>query len=472
MNSKRKADLQRKLTLATVPKPPAGLADRIKNDIPEYLRPEVERARFSRSIAFNMRVAAAVLVIISAVTATVYLLEPEEQLSKMASSPAPVAQRMAAKSATDEVEVEITEEAAAKPVMQIADATPRSAVAPAVQQAVRRDEPRRERDNAVAGGVEGGVFGGIAGGVVGGTPTVDQVAEVAPPPAAVPAPAAAPQPETITITAEAPVLATDSRAAARMAVGSLVKEAQAADLDLGPRGTVFGITVDPTVFHRIKETLEDNQRPSAGAVNLEAIVNYFAGGPARKVRKGVKLEVEGSPSPVGGFGQRGFLRFSVDTASAESQLPVASDAKLEIDLNAKAIERAMPVGDSAISGPEAALLNNLSVTGLYEIALRPNLRASDRVATIRLTYVDVADGRKKAIERAIYARDFSKVWMSASRRHRLASLGAVWGQSLKSTSPAPEVARRAEELASQDPHDARAQELATAATASSKLAGF
>lgn len=468
MNSKRKADLQRKLSLATVPKPPAGLADRIKNDIPEYLRPEVDRARFGRSIAFNMRVAAAVLVMISAVAATVYLLEPQEQLSKMASSPAPSAVRMADKSATDEVQVEIRQEAdASAPVVQVASADVRNTAAPAAQQALRRDEPKRELESGVEGGIVGGVVGGTAGGVVGGTALYDAVEEVAPMPAAAPV---AP-PATIVVTAEAPKI--ETRAAARMSVGSFAKEAQAADLDLGPRATVFGISVDPGVFHHIKETLEENKRPSASDVNVEAIINYFAGGPVRKVRKGVRLEVEGSPSPVGGIGQRGFLRFSVDTASAESPLPIASNAKLEIDLNGKVVDHASPVGDSAVIGPESALLQNLSVTGLYEIALRPNLRASDRVATIRLTYVDISDGKKKTLEKAVYAREFSKLWTRASRRHRLASLGAVWGQSLRSTSPAPEVARRAEELATQDPRDSRAQELATAATASTKLnSGF
>ena len=33
MNAKRRAELQRKLTLNAVPRPPAGLAERIKADI-------------------------------------------------------------------------------------------------------------------------------------------------------------------------------------------------------------------------------------------------------------------------------------------------------------------------------------------------------------------------------------------------------------------------------------------------------
>src|SRR3954471_22450244 len=67
MNPKTKADLQRKLTLAQVPKPPADLADRIKRDIPPHLvmGASSDRARFTRSIFFDMRVAASVLLLVT-----------------------------------------------------------------------------------------------------------------------------------------------------------------------------------------------------------------------------------------------------------------------------------------------------------------------------------------------------------------------------------------------------------------------
>ncbi len=67
MNANRKANLQRKLTLAPLPKPPAGLAERIKSEIPKHLRfdAERERERLSHSVAFNIRVAASILILIS-----------------------------------------------------------------------------------------------------------------------------------------------------------------------------------------------------------------------------------------------------------------------------------------------------------------------------------------------------------------------------------------------------------------------
>lgn len=467
MNSKRKADLQRKLALAPVPRPPAGLAERIKNDIPDYLKPDAERRRVASTLSFNLRVAAALLVVLSSVLAAVYLLEPEDQMRSIAAvdrqGPTQVFAEREAAAATDEVRVEITQ---AAPAATPAANQPAQPAALQLARAADRAEPPKEEVDA-----------GLAGGTV-------AVAELAPPP---PPPVATAPPPAEAAPAAAPIAQSAAEATAaesaaesvadsaaepqRAKVASLVREAYAADVDLRRRGnSVFGISVDPAVFHNIKATLEQNQRPSASAVNLEAIVNYFAGAPPKPPRSGVKLEAEGSPSPVEPIGQRGFLRFSIDTAAGESTLPVGSNAKLEIDFNSNVVEQATPVGDSPVTGPESALLNNLSVTGLYELTLKANRRTSDRVATVRLTYDSVTDGRKRTIERTVYARDFAKLWTRASRRHRLASLGAVWGQSLQVTAaPAPEVAKRAEELATQNPRDERAQELATAATASSKL---
>ena len=469
MNPKRHADLQRKLTLTPVPKPPADLLDRIKNDIPQYLRPEADRTRFTRSLSFNMRVAAAVLVVLSSAVATVYLLAPEQHLSRVAAkAPAPAAAvatpYVDTTGTTAEVRVDIAPQQQPAPVMQVASvARPKSEIANATSLS---EETSRREEAAAPSAAEGAVTGAAGLEAAAAPVAMADLAAPAPPPAA-PAPAAT-EPQSKSIAASAPA---EERRAARFRTGSLVTEAVASEFDLGQRGSVFGISLDPGVFHRIRETLEQNERPTASPVDLEAIVNYFAGPPARKVRSGVKLEVEASPSPVGRIGRSGFLRFTIDTAAAQAALPVASDARLTITLNDETVERALPVGDSAVAGAERALLHNLSVTGLYEVTLRSNLRPGDRVATVELTYVDVADGKRRSIEKIVYARDFGKVWTRASRRHRLASLGAVWGQSLKGEPPASDVARRAEELATEQPQDRRAQELATAATASSKLAG-
>ena len=86
MTANRKADLQRKLSLAPVPKPPAGLAERIKKEIPKQLRfnAEDERRNFSRSTAFSLRVAASVLILISAAYLGLQLLTRLDQQQPVA----------------------------------------------------------------------------------------------------------------------------------------------------------------------------------------------------------------------------------------------------------------------------------------------------------------------------------------------------------------------------------------------------
>ena len=87
MTTKRKAELQRKLALAPVPKPPAGLADRIKGEIPKQLMIDTtgERARFRQAVAFNVRVAASIILLVSSVYLALHLLSrkfgPQETLT-------------------------------------------------------------------------------------------------------------------------------------------------------------------------------------------------------------------------------------------------------------------------------------------------------------------------------------------------------------------------------------------------------
>src|SRR5947209_18262872 len=80
MNANRKADLQRKLAMAPLPKPPAGLAERIKSEIPQHLLVDVrkERQRLSQSVAFNMRVAASVLFLVLSVYLALHVLSRAE----------------------------------------------------------------------------------------------------------------------------------------------------------------------------------------------------------------------------------------------------------------------------------------------------------------------------------------------------------------------------------------------------------
>ncbi|HKR65128.1 MAG TPA: von Willebrand factor type A domain-containing protein, partial [Thermoanaerobaculia bacterium] len=255
------------------------------------------------------------------------------------------------------------------------------------------------------------------------------------------------------------------------ASSSLVREAYADNLDLGAKKNVFGISVDPNVFQRIKTSLENGQQPAPSMVNVDALVNYFAGAPARAPKRGVRLEVEASPAPVNEEGEHAVLRLTIDTPSLATQQgssipPVARDAHVEVDFNDEAVASYHRVGDANGMQSESVLLYNVSVTALYDVELRPHLRTSQRVATVKLRYRSVTDGKQHTIERIIHGHDLSGDWARASRRHRLASLGAVWGESLKGTPQGIDVARRAEELVTQNPKDPLARELAHAVSAS------
>jgi hypothetical protein len=505
MTTKRKAELQRKLSLRSVPRPPDDLLERIKADIPNYLTVEAERQRFSRSIGFHLKIAASVLILVTSLLGVLFLFAPGEVERAKSASPMAMqrgASADAAPQTVDTVQVEIAQETAttagsaapamnAAPVMQLADAD----VAASGRLSAAPASPRRElafsdvgpdmmvnamttepaATGSVEGGVAGGTAGGVIGGVVGGTVRAPQsvVAEAAPPPAAAPEPPlAAPVPPppsagveetarqraaaTTTVTASAP---------------SIVSYAYASSFDLHPK-SVFGLSIDPEVFRRIKNTIERGGRVPPSSVNVEALVNYFAGAPERRVRSGVRMEVEGSPAPVEAEGNRGVVRVSIDTAAVAvmeggSVPPIAKDAKLEIEFNPDAVSDFKAIGDNFTSTPESVLLHNLSVTGLYAVDLHAPLKARDVVATIRLHYRNVSDNKKQSIVRVLHGSDFAKQWTNSSRRHRLASLGALWGESLRSTQGGTAVARRAEELASDEPDSERARELAAVANASS-----
>jgi hypothetical protein len=467
--------------MGAVPRPPAGLADRIKNDIPNYLQPEPERARFSRSVAFSMRVAASILLLITSVFVTLNLIEPagtpvfeSKAASVHQASPAVMRtapQQMASTSAdtatqapAEEIRLEISEEPLARQPLDGAREAKKKNDAPAPA------APRVQ--------------------------LAQTAAAPAPPPAAVPGVSFESNEEVpvdrerdhdtlderITVAAEAPVLAYAPEPAAasaspagavpqarseRAASGLFAKEAIADGLDLAPKKNVFGIAVDPEVFHRIKTALESGERPAARSIDIEALVNYFAGAPLNPPNRGLRLEVEASPAPDASSGQA-VLRFTIDTQASssrdgESLMPAARDAHLEIVFNSDAVADFHRVGDSDPLVGENVLLTNTSVTGLFDLQLRPRLKSNQRIATVTLRYRSVSDGKSHTIERAILGRDLVTNWAHASRRHRLASLGAVWGESLKQSSNGADVAKKAEELVTQNPKDPLARELAHAA---------
>lgn len=479
MNQKRKAELQRKLSMTSVPRPPAGLADRIKADIPYDLRStERERDRFSRSTRFSLGVAASILVLISSVYISVRLLSRSENarfVSMPAQAPATVSKVAQAPAAAPPAEVTINVAEKKKDADSFRDevrrAQPARQYAPQVVAEGRRKIEQAEAQNEPVAkhaerSVEGGAERGVVGGVVGGT-----LAAAPPPPAAAaaaPAPAPASPAESVTITAAAPAVL---GRATPDASSDIVKSARAADLALEPPRALFGISVDPTAFDRVKQHIDQGERPTAGSVDVAALVNYFAGS-GRPPRHDLRLDVEASRAPLAPD-NTALLRFTIDTPSeavppGSSSPPVATRAELEIWLNSQAVAMHRLIGAEELK-MQATLLKNTSVTGLVDLKLKPGVWQRTVIATLTLRYRSVADGKRHTITKDVRASDVSRTWSSASRRHRLATLGAVWGESLTAGAPGGDVAGTAEKLATEAPDDARARELAAAASASSRL---
>jgi hypothetical protein len=470
MNPKNKADLQRKLTLAQVPKPPADLAERIKRDIPPHLvmGASSERDRFTRSIFFDMRVAASVLLIVTSAFFALQFFSHADR-TKLANLAPAVSRQVAAQPATLTAET-----ARASEPVQVARLQPMSAAAipqPAPPVVQVRSEPIRERRDMQ------GREGNVASGLVGGASVVAQDAIAMAAPATAEEVATAPPPPAMAA-APAPVPVVPVEAPAVMG-GSFMAEAKAADMAPLRRKTeaVFGISVDQRAFERIKNAIERGEQPESDSIDVAALVNYFAGS-ARRETHDVRLEAEGSPAPVVSEPGRRMIRVTIDTATAElspgaSVPPVATDAHIDVEFdNAAVLAHHLVGGDGALpSTIESTLLKNTSVTALYDIVLAPRGTSWQRVAVFHLKYTSVRDGKEYTLERTLRRRDLEKSWIAATRRHRLASLGAVWGETLKGMAGANDVARRAEELAMQAPEDAKARELADVANATSQLHG-
>jgi len=504
MTSKRKADLQRKLSMVSVPKPPAGLADRIKNDIPEYLGTKRERERFTKSIAFDLRVAASVILLVAS---TVFCLQlfmhssPESAMNekRMAAS-SPIAELARADKKSD-----VLSNATPPPLRQPVIAPnappmtrePVANIAPPPSIAERIVLHRNVSETTVAAPpppppapAESAPVWTFADNAVAGNAIAadardekklekekDFVRTLK---------ANEPVAETVVVTASAPAVApapvplptamgamTDRIVAAKTQATSMevVRSAQAADLDLAARDSVFGISVNDGAFGRVKDAIERGERPAN--VDVEGLVNYFAG-PASRSPREVSLEVEGSPAPVNEGERTVFVRYTVDTARDEfahaSVPPIATNAHVEIEFDPRAVASYRRVGGEPKTDLfEPSLLKNVSVTALYAVTLKSNVTNLTPLATITLHYNSVTNGRVRLQTRTLRVGDVARPWARASRRHRLASLGAVWGEKMKLSSPSgADVVRRAEELSKQEPTDERAKELATLANASSR----
>ena len=281
------------------------------------------------------------------------------------------------------------------------------------------------------------------------------------------APAAAPPPPPSAMAAD-----TVSKRSANIAAqaSGIVAGARADELSFAPPREVFGLSVDPAAFDRVKQKIDQGERPAPGSIDVAALVNYFAGS-AKAPRHEVRFDVEGSRAPS--TPHNALIHFSVETprvtvVRGASLPPVGTDADLTITLNSDAVLSHRLMGADSLKA-ESMLVNNTSVTGVVEVELSPAARPTETVATLRLRYRSAIDGKVRTLTRFVRASELMRNWDFATRRHRLATLSALWSDSVNGGGTTRDVARKAEKLASEAPGDARARELAAAATAFSRL---
>ena len=399
MNPNRRANLQRKLTLTPVPKPPAGLADKIKGEIPKHLLldTERERERLSQSVAFNMRVAASILILVSSVYLGLQLIvrkseerAPSLTAARQTKKATPAASRADKAKNVDEV----TE--AQRPGTKVAVAQTN----PTKQRGFvdeKRDVARREAKEEAP------------------------VAALAPPP-----PAAAPSaPAPTGAVATEPAAMAEAQNSDRAVAG--LRSAKAASLQKLAPASNFGVESERGEYDRMVAALDRGERPEN--VSIAAVVQHFAA-PAAVPGNVVGLETEVTASP---FAQRKqFLRVSVDVAAS------ISDASLDINFKDNELTHRALTGQSY--GRAVSMKANSSITLLQEFEPRPHVESSP-VANVRLAYRS-ADGERRTIEKEVNTADF-QAWPDATLRMKSAVLAALLGDALRNGGDTSRIAAEA-----------------------------
>jgi hypothetical protein len=505
MNSRRRAELQRKLSMGAVPRPPADLLERLKSDIPKHLEPQPEQEVPLRSMALTMRVAASLILLFTTGLVTWRVMEsrpdsvalvrdermfPAVQRTARGKAASAVAENTQTGDAIEAVRLEPA------PALDIPEASPvvsTFATSASADSAVSSEEAvegtassanevrGRETDLAAAmpreqtfeyaPEVAPQATSRQAGGASAVPPAAPQPQAVAPPPPPRVAleSASRKDEESITVTADAPAVGAVSGSAARItsAAETSRQERKSVEPSLTAKARVLGISVDPNAFATVREAVERGDITPRDGIDVSAIVNYFAGKAAKAPSDGLRLEVELSALPSQTPRDRVLLRFSVDTPKrgARAAETVAHNVSVSIDFNEQVVSASRRIGGESSIPMEAELRPNVAVTALYELDLKSPAASSQRVATLRLRWQEEAGGPFESFERTVLVRDLTAQWANATRRHRLASLSALWSEGLAARKNVPELAKKAEELATQAPQDRRARELANATNA-------
>jgi hypothetical protein len=395
MTPNSKADLQRKLAIAPVANPPAGLADRIKNDIPRRIGLEAERERtqLRKSAVFNLRIAASIVVLVSSLYVVLHILSRSEPAPgseavkpQGVSAPLPRAAVMLPDippkpgSAREQPRSDLPAlpntppptSAAVAPVNRIAEATHTEAVEMNTQRPALAD--RVENDGLLSKKEQTTVV------------SAEQSA------AAAPLPAPAPEQAAPVANAASAAFAPEERAAVKTE----------------PRPGMMREAPSVRNFVAIQQAIERGESPRP--IDTAAIVQHFAA--PERAPADLRVEIEASATPLDPT--KWLLRVSVDQPK-----PAGTVIHLAF-------------GEAVTSHRALTGAPVPNETALYDIEFARDAKPDQVIATVHA-------GKTDAIVRVA---DLHK-WTDASPRMKRASLAAAWARSLQSHTQANEIVIKA-----------------------------
>jgi hypothetical protein len=370
--------------MAPVAKPPAGLADRIKSDIPQRLGFETERTQLRKSVMFNLRIAASIILLVSSLYLALRLVSRSEMnmSSKMASAPrsdsapAPRAAIALPNTPPEPGSARVQERADLPALPRVPPPTSIAATpAPA-----RIAEAKREE--AV----------GMSGGAASYVDTIQEVQPMTQSTAVVNiAPAApAPPPPAPAVEQAAPVVTAEG--------GSVARERTFAKSSVAPAESRDAAAQPPVRnFVAIQQAISRGEAPRE--MDVYAIVQHFAA--PERAPADLHVELEASAMPLDAT--KWLLRVSVDA-------PGTTSAPIDLAF-----------GDALTAHRQLAGSVAPNQTALYEIEFKPGANPDETIATIHA-------GNARSMVRVA---DLHK-WEKASPRMKRASLAAAWARAPKS----------------------------------------
>jgi hypothetical protein len=403
MTQNRKAELQRKLAMAPVAKPPDGLSDRIKSEIPRQLRfePERERPHLRQSVAFNLRIAASIVLLASSLYIALHLRSRSDSNTKPGTKPVTMIEERTAAPASGPASVMLPNtppQPGSARQRQAADqpALPGSPPASVYSAALKDRVAEEKRTERV----------GMSTGAPANADSVEEPAaakeRITVADNAVPAPAPA---------AEGGVFAqerTEQFAATAKAAAPAGAFAPPPPAPLARRRDADAAPVRS--FDALEEAITRGEAPRN--VDVAAIVRHFSAPMNRPSDLSVELEASSAPLD----GTKWLLRVSVDA-------PNLTNTEIALTFGeAVATHR-------ALTGAPAP-----NETALYEIEFTRSATPDQAIASIHAG----------EIERVIRVRDLHP-WNKASPRMKRASLAAAWARTLQSRTRADAVVAKARE---------------------------